>query len=238
MPISQDEIGFGTWIRAACSATMLLQAVTGKGPAKAMPYETDERLKNYLDANQMHREQMCLGVIRNDRRFSDVRPRHPRGGPDGARDIEAIFKGVNRVFGAVGFQNQANDSDEYRKKAMKKFRDDLTEALKEDRKPEVFVFLTNVNLTAGEKDELVGEAKGKGLAHAEAFDRERIRIVLDSPDGFSIRFQYLDIPLTEAEQATFFARWGDEIESLISDGFGATQKSLDRIHFFWRPPCR
>src|SRR5579884_2445417 len=196
-----------------------------------MPYDTDERLKNYLDTNQMHREQMCLAVIRNDRRFSDVRPRHPRGGPDGARDIEAVFKGVQRVFGAVGFQNQANDSEEYKKKAIKKFRDDLKEALEQEPKPEVFVFLTNVNLTAGEKDDLVADAKGRGLAHAEVFDRERIRIVLDGADGFSIRFQYLDIPLSEEDQATFFARWGDDIQSLISDGFGAMQKSLNRIHF-------
>ena len=44
------------------------------------------------------------------------------------------------------------------------------------------------------------------------FDQERIRIVLDSADGFSIRFQYLQIPLSEAEQATFFAKWGDDIQ--------------------------
>jgi hypothetical protein len=39
--------------------------------------------------------------------------------------------------------------------------------------------------------------------HCEVVDRERMRIALDSPDGFSIRFQYLDIPLSEAEQASF-----------------------------------
>jgi hypothetical protein len=30
-----------------------------------MPYDTDERLKGYLDTNQMHREQMCLAVMAN-----------------------------------------------------------------------------------------------------------------------------------------------------------------------------
>jgi len=54
-------------------------------------YETDERLKNYLDTNQLRREQLCLAVMAIDRRFSDVRPRHPRGGPDGGRDIEAVW---------------------------------------------------------------------------------------------------------------------------------------------------
>ena len=196
-----------------------------------MPYVTDERLKGYLDTNQLHREQMCLAVMAIDKRFSDVRPRHPRGGRDGARDIEAVFKGVLRVFGAVGFVNQANDSKEHKKQIFTKFDDDLTEALKQDPRPKVFVFFTNVNLTVGEKDDLVAIAKGKGLAEAEVFDRERIRLSLDNPDGLSIRFQYLGIPLSEAEQATFFARWGDDIQGVITDGFGKLQKAINRIQF-------
>jgi hypothetical protein len=196
-----------------------------------MPYETDERLKSYLDTNQMHREQMCLAVLAVDKRFSEIRPRHPRGGPDGARDIDAIFKGAQRAFGAVGFLNQANDSDESKKAIKRKFTDDLTSALKQDPKPDVFVFFTNVNLTLAEKDELTDTGKAVGLSYIEVFDRERIRLSLDSPDGLSIRFQYLGIPLSEAEQAVFFARWGDEIQGVIADGFGKMQKSLNRIMF-------
>jgi hypothetical protein len=104
-----------------------------------MPYPTDERLKGFLDTNQLHREQMCLAVMAIDKRFSNVRPRHPRGGPDGGRDIEAIFNGVQRVFGAVGFVNHATDSDAEKKSATKKFKVDLTAALKQQPWPEVFV---------------------------------------------------------------------------------------------------
>jgi hypothetical protein len=68
-----------------------------------LAYQTEQRLKNYLDTNQLHREQLCLAVVALDKRFSEVRPRHPRGGPDGGRDIEAIFKKDQRAFGAVGF---------------------------------------------------------------------------------------------------------------------------------------
>ncbi len=196
-----------------------------------MPYETDERLKNYLDTNQMRREQMCLAVMAIDKRFSDVRPRHPRGGPDGARDIEAMFNGVQRAFGAVGFINQATDSDSDKRRTQNKFIDDLTEALKQQPQPEVFIFFTNVNLTLQEKDGLVKVAQANGIAYAELFDRERIRISLDNPDGLSIRFQYLGIPLSEAEQATFFARWGDDIQGVIADGFGQVQTLLNRILF-------
>jgi hypothetical protein len=142
-----------------------------------------------------------------------------------------MFNGIQRVFGAVGFVNQATDSDPHKKTVQKKFTDDLTEGLKQQPPPEVFVFFTNVNLTVGEKDDLVKAAKAKGIAHAEVFDRERIRISLDNPDGLSIRFQYLGIPLSDAEQATFFARWGDDIQGVITDGFGRLQRSLNRILF-------
>ena len=196
-----------------------------------MSYHTDERLKSYLDTNQLHREQMCLAILAIDKRFSDVRPRHPRGGPDGGRDIEAVFRNEQRACAAVGFVNQANDSEEQKKTIRKKFQADLQSALSVDPKPEVFFFLTNLNLTLTEKELLVSEGKVNGFAYCEIMDRERLRISLDSPDGFSIRFQYLGLPLSEAEQASFFARWGDDIQSVISTGFERVERTLDRLLF-------
>ncbi len=196
-----------------------------------MVYETDERLKSYLDTNQLARERLCLAVLAIDKRFSNVKPRHPRGGPDGKRDIDATFQHSHKAFGAVGFLNQANDSDEHRKRAIDKFQDDLDAALAAEPDLKVFVFLTNVNLTISEKDGMVSLAHEKGISECEILDRERIRIVLDSPDGFSIRFQYLNIPLSEAEQASFFAKWGDDIQGVISDGLGKLEKTLNRLQF-------
>lgn len=196
-----------------------------------MAYETDERLKSYLDTNQMAREQMCLAILAVDRRFTDVVPRHPRGGPDGGRDIEAMYLGKHRAYGAVGFVNQASDSAQDKKDAMAKFGADLKSALKADPTPEAFVFFTNVNLTVGEKKTLVRRATSTDLVYCEVVDRERMRVVLDSPDGFSIRFQSLGLPLSEAEQATFFARWGDDIQSVISTSFARVDATLQRLLF-------
>lgn len=179
----------------------------------------------------MRREQLCLAVLAIDRRFSDVRPRHPRGGPDEGRDIEASFEGGKTVYAAVGFMNQANDSNEQKRRVRKKFADDLANSLSSEAKPQVFVFFTNINLTATEKDNLTADARAKGLLHGEIFDRERIRIALDGVDGLAIRFQYLDIPLSEAEQASFFARWGGDIQSVISTGFQRVEETLDRLLF-------
>jgi hypothetical protein len=199
-------------------------------------YLTDERLKGYLDTNQQHREQMCLAVLALDKRFSNVRPRHPRGGPDGGRDIDAVFGDRQIAFGAVSFVNQANDSDEQKKAIRRKFRGDVSTALGAHPTPEVFVFFTNLNLTVTEKNELIARAKTAGFAYCEIFDRERLRVSLDSVDGFSIRFQYLGLPLSEAEQASFFAKWGDNIQALVSMGFQRLEQTLARLQFLVEAP--
>nr|WP_319565312.1 hypothetical protein [uncultured Rhodoferax sp.] len=196
-----------------------------------MPYQTDERLKSYLDTNQLHREQMCRAILAADKRFSDVRPRHPRGGPDGGRDIQAIYREDQIAFGAVGFVNQANDSEEQKKTIKKKFSDDLDSAISADGELRVFVFFTNINLTLGEKNLFVDQSKKAGILYCDILDRERLRIALDSPDGFSIRFQYLNIPLSEEEQASFFSKWGDDIQSVISSGFQKIEGTLNRVLF-------
>ncbi len=174
---------------------------------------------------------MCLAIIAIDKRFSDVRPRHPRGGQDKGRDIEARFNRDLQAFGAVGFMNQANDSREQKNSIRKKFADDVKNALSDTIKPDTFFFLTNINLTISEKDRLVVHAKSAGFVYCEIMDRERLRIVLDSPDGFAIRYQYLDIPMSVEEQASFFARWGDDIQSVISTGFERLNTTLDRLMF-------
>lgn len=74
---------------------------------------------------------MCLDILKIDKNYSDVKPRHPEGGPDGARDIEALYKGELLTWGAVGFQNNVSDSPVEIKSTKKKFRDDLKSALEE-----------------------------------------------------------------------------------------------------------
>lgn len=196
-----------------------------------MPTETDIRLRTWLDANQRDREQMCRSILALDSHYSDVRPRHPSGGPDGGRDIEAIFDGARIAYGAVGFQNSANDSDEQKKQVRKKFSIDLRSAKTANSDLKVFVFLTNLHFTMGEQAEMKGEARKVGIEHCDILDRERLRIELDSPAGFFLRFQHLGIPLSEAEQASFLARYGDRIQQVVSTGFQRIERTLNRILF-------
>jgi hypothetical protein len=199
--------------------------------SKDILYKTDEKLKSYLDTNQLHREEMCVAILSLEKDFSKVHSRQPRGGPDGGRDIEATYKGNQLVYGAIGFINQANDSNEQKKVIRKKFRDDLKSILSNEIKPSVFVFFTNLNLTVHDKDTLIKESKRQGVTHCEIFDREQLKLSLNSPDGFAIRFQYLNIPLSVPEQKSFFTRWGDDIQSVISTGFQKTEDTLNRLLF-------
>jgi hypothetical protein len=196
-----------------------------------MSFETDERLKSFLDSNQLAREQLCLALMGSDRRFKGVKPRHPRGGPDGGRDIEATLDG-QLIYGAVGFVNQASDSsNEQKSRISKKFVEDAASAWTASPQPEGFAFFTNLNFTVSEKDELAKAARELGFKYSEVFDRERLRILLDSPDGFATRFQFLHIPLSEPEQATFFSKWGADIQTLVSEGFSQLERKLNRLEF-------
>jgi len=191
---------------------------------------TDERLRTWLDSNQLDRERLALAVIKTDKRFKDVRPIHPRGGWDKGRDIEAIYDG-QKAYIAVGFFNLANDSNEHRRKAIAKFKLDLKRAKEECKGLKNFVFITNVNLTITQHQKALDYARGKGICLCDIYDRERIRIILDSPDGFAIRYQYLNIPLSEAEQAAFFTKWGDTLQDFISQSFESVGDQLSRIRF-------
>jgi hypothetical protein len=53
------------------------------------------------------------------------------GGPDGGRDIEAVYADSLIVWGAVGFQNSAHDSPAEKAWVHKKFGEDLNRALSE-----------------------------------------------------------------------------------------------------------
>jgi hypothetical protein len=178
---------------------------------------------------------MCCDVLDLDPHYTDVRPRRPRGGPDQGRDIEAIYDGFTRAYGAVGFRGPADNSRESHRWAMKKFRDDLASALKVVPRPHHFAFFTNCDLTPKEQSTLGAEAGNEGVS-VDLFYRERIRAVLCQPQGVLIRARYLKIPLSEEEQFALFDRFGDTIASASSRTEEQLGGRLDRIEFNTRRP--
>ena len=191
---------------------------------------TEERLRTWAIA-QEERERMCLSVLALDPRFSNVKPRRPKGGPDGGRDIEAVFSNHEIVWGGIGFRTNVTDLVEDKRWVRQKFEDDIASAKAANPQLWGFVFFTNVDLTPGELHMFEQTARGHGLSFIEVFYRERIRITLDSPRGLAMRYQYLSIPLSEPEQAAFFAEYGSQIESLLHQGFSQVDERLRRLEF-------
>lgn len=192
--------------------------------------QTDERLRYALNSNQPSRERLCLAILALDRNYSDVRPRRPEGGPDGSRDIECN-RGPDLCFGAVGFVNNATDSAKDKRTIKRKFLSDLQSALRQNKDLKAFVFFTNIDLTPAETEELQQSAVAQGVSFVEIYWRERIRLALDSPEGLGIRYQYLAMQLSPAEQASFFSRFGKDLETLVTGRFERLERKIDLMEF-------
>ena len=195
-------------------------------------YETEQRLRSFLNGNQPQREKMCLALLPNMGNYSSVTPRRPEGGPDGAHDLEALFNGVLPTWGAVGFRNDAGSSTEDRNWAERKFKSDLDSALKEHPTLSGFVFFTNVDLTPGQHESLKRYAYERKVTHVEVFDFHRIRDALDRPVGFIARLQYLDIEMSKDEQLGLVSNFGQELQKTLNSGFSRMERTLERLEKF------
>ena len=198
--------------------------------------ETDRSLKDQLNSNQAGRERMCLKILSIQDNFSDVTPRLPKGGPDGGRDLQAFYNG-QLCYGAVGFVNDAADA-QHRSQIETKFKDDLKSAItandveKTDLK--TFVFFTNVSLTPASFASLEKIAADDGIETCKIYDRERLANVLDSPKGYAIRFQYLNISMTDAEQFGLFNSMSETISELKNElkaGLANIEKKNNKSEF-------
>lgn len=198
-------------------------------------YDTEQKLKNYLATDQLKQERLCLAVLSLNKKYSNIIPRQPYGGPDHGRDIQATYENKYLCFVAVGFKQDANDSAEQIRQIKKKFNEDLQSALSNAQKEKLdlkgFVFFTNLKLTSDLIADLKQTAINSGLLYCDIYNREQILQTLNTPDGYAIRFEFLDIPLTEEEQKSFFTKWGNDINSVITNGFDQQKKAIDRMLF-------
>ena len=111
------------------------------------PRLTEERLRFHLDSNQVMRERLCLSILPLLGPYTRERHAVPKGGPDGGRDLEAVYEGATTVWGAVGFRNGGGNDDAARRDAVAKFTSDLDRVLEENPTLPGFLFFTNVDLT-------------------------------------------------------------------------------------------
>ena len=196
------------------------------------PRFTEERLRHHLDSNQVMRERLCLAILPLLGAYTRERPRRPKGGPDGGRDIEAVYEGSVTVWGAVGFRNGGGNDDVARREAEAKFSSDIDRALTENPTLPGFVFFTNVDLTPGRIDHLKQLTTSKGLTVVDVFDIESLRHILDSPEGLIARLQYLEIPMSTTEQITLVNKFGTQLQNAVLARFDRVERTLSQMERF------
>lgn len=158
--------------------------------------------------------------------FEDVDPQHPLGGPDGGKDI-LCSKDENTFVAAVHFARETISFT-----ALKdKYTSDLKASVKHKRNG--FIFLTNQHLTVGERAilEKIAASEGKRCL---IYHRERLRVMLDSPQGYGLRLGHLRVPMSNEEQAAFFATSGQSFTDAIKSQARAIDGLSRRIDRFGR----
>jgi len=167
--------------------------------------ETWNRLLNWTKG-QKASERLSAHIVRIDG-FKSVDPSHPLGGQDGLKDMIAIKDNITWI-GAAYFPRGQKSYQEI----TNKFRNDLKGIIK--NKVSGLAFVTNQELTLKERTELKKIGKPKTI---EIYHLERIAGILDTPENYGIRLEFLDIELTKEEQLSFFAKRDEKI-------FGISEK--------------
>jgi len=161
--------------------------------------DTELKLLHWRDG-QTKAERLCADILLLES-FSGVDPQCPLGGPDGIKDV-ICEKNNWKYIGAAYFPV----SEKQFKEIKKKFEGDLLGV--EKNKVDGIIFLTNQKLSPGEREKLIKIAD-KCSAKALIYHRERIRVLLDNPQGFAHRLEYLGIDMSKEEQLSFFSQWNN-----------------------------
>lgn len=169
--------------------------------------EGDETWVRLLDwtRGQKASERLAAHILRVEG-FSSVDPSHPLGGRDGLKDVICMY-GKAKWIGAAYFPR----GQQAFKDIVDKFDHDLAGV--EANSVAGLAFVTNQELKLSERTHLEKTAEGKE-AKAEIFHLERIASILDSPQCYGIRLEFLDIEMTKEEQLGFIAARDTPIEQL------------------------
>jgi len=156
---------------------------------------TEDALRNWR-FGQTQAERLAAGILSIEG-FRSVDPQHPLGGPDGIKDV-ICKRGIVRFVAAVYFPPTGSSFSDIKKK----FQSDLLGVT--SNAVNGFVFIVNQPVSLAQRTEL--RTLCEGVAEAvEIYHLERIRAVLDAPNGCGLRLEYLRIPMTPEEQIAYWS---------------------------------
>jgi len=158
-------------------------------------------------------ERLTAHILRSEG-FEDLDPSHPLGGPDGLKDV--VCRRNGHTWRAAA----------YFPRGQRPFRTVKTKVKKDLGSGEVcdnqgFVFVTNQELSLGNRNEL----SGLGSQQIEIYHRERITSILDSPRMYGVRLDFLDIEMNREEQLAFIA----EVQSTAAQNQAILAAKFDAL---------
>lgn len=136
--------------------------------------------------------------------FKSVDPSHPLGGPDGLKDAICTRDGKRWVAGAY-FPHGPQRFGHVKRKFVK----DAQGVAANDAQG--FVFITNQELSLSEREQLKSAA---GVGEVEILHLERLSSILNQPQNYGVRLEFLDIEMTRDEQVAFVTARDVEISAL------------------------
>jgi len=171
--------------------------------SKQRQYSGDETIDalSKWKKDQKAAERLAGSILHIDN-FVDIDPSHPLGGRDGKKDI-LCKKGDKRYVVAVYFPRTQQEFS----LILKKIKIDY-EGVSANNADGLIVF-TNRYLTLGQRNKL---KKQFNEINVEIFHLERVASILNSPIGYGVRLEFLDIELSKTEQLSYFAHKDKEIQ--------------------------
>jgi hypothetical protein len=160
--------------------------------------------------------------------FDSIDPSHPLGGRDGLKDLVCWKNGTKWVAAAYFPNGQKSFAN-----IKSKFNDDVRGV--DSNNAGGFVFITNQHLSNSERESLRSSTT---VPNIEIYHLERIVLVLDRPENYGVRQDFLSIDMTSEEMLAFFAsitasitewrefrrgEWRKEVTQLIQEAISKHQ---------------
>lgn len=171
----------------------------------------------HWDKGQAFSERLSAKII-DAEGFTDIDPQCPTGGPDGRKDLICFKNGNKYVVGCFFGMGQKTY-----KEIKDKFDGDYEGV--ELNNADGFIFVTNQKITPTERINILPE-ESKNIV---IYHGERVTNILDSPKGYGIRLEYLDIELSKEEQISFLnshvnlKKEFSEIKAMLTEVRGITR---------------
>lgn len=136
--------------------------------------------------------------------FSEIKPSHPKGGPDKGADIICKKQNIKYIC-AVSFPNGPKNFTTIKSK----FDSDLKKAIAKRLKG--FLFFTNQELTITQRQALCKNEK----MTIEAIHLENVANCLSSPENYGLRLHFLNLKMTKEEQLAYIVTKEKQINQFL-----------------------